>query len=142
MGSVSLNTVYYGPFVHCKELGTIDDCQKGAIGVDAEGKIAFVDRDVYDVEAVKKAHGWESAAVVKIPGDGFFFPGFIGLFSSNRIMGNSNLIFVQIPIFTLLNIQMQAFLANRPSWIGSTPIHFRWNHLSKIWTALHMCTIV
>jgi guanine deaminase len=72
-------TIYKGPFVHSKSLQELDICQKGAIGVDEKGLIAFVERD--DVEGVSKKEGWENAKVVEVKDHGFFFPGFIGGFT-------------------------------------------------------------
>ncbi|KAF2813922.1 guanine deaminase [Mytilinidion resinicola] len=68
-------TIYIGPFVHSKSLAELEICTKGAIGVDEKGVIAFVERD--DVEGVSKKEGWESAKVVEVKDNGFFFPGFI-----------------------------------------------------------------
>ena len=82
MGPASENTVYYGTFVHSKADGGLETIKSGAIGVDAAGKIAWVEREVDDVESCKKKQGWDSAAVVRLPGEGFFFPGFIGMISS------------------------------------------------------------
>ncbi|ORY14260.1 hypothetical protein BCR34DRAFT_534410 [Clohesyomyces aquaticus] len=71
-------TVYYGTFVHSKSLSELDICAKGAIGVDENGVIAFVERDVSDVANVIQKYGeWKDAEVVKIEDNGFFFPGFI-----------------------------------------------------------------
>ncbi len=81
-------TVYFGPFVHSATLAELDICESGAIGVDEEGVIAFVDRDVKfeNLDAKVKEHGWEACKVVRIYDSGFFFPGFIGMFSlSNAI---------------------------------------------------------
>lgn len=73
-------TIYHGPFVHSKTLSELDICEAGAIGVDDEGIIAFIDRDVKfeDLDQTKKEHGWEDSKVVRIYDSGFFFPGFIG----------------------------------------------------------------
>ena len=71
-------TIYVGAFVHSKSLQELEICQKGAIGVDENGTIAFVERDVTDPEAPGKKGGWESAKIVKVGENGFFFPGFIG----------------------------------------------------------------
>jgi len=70
-------TIYVGAFVHSKSLQELEICQKGAIGVDENGTIAFVKRNVTDPEALGK-DGWESAKIVKVGENGFFFPGFIG----------------------------------------------------------------
>lgn len=68
-------TIYVGAFVHSKTLQELEHCQNGAIGVDEKGVIAFVEQETEDVLSKP---GWESAKIVKIPGSGFFFPGFIG----------------------------------------------------------------
>lgn len=73
-------TIFSGPFVHCTSLGELDICESGAIGVDEDGIIAFVDRDVKfeALDEVVKKHGWDDCKVVRIYDSGFFFPGFIG----------------------------------------------------------------
>ena len=71
-------TIYVGAFVHSKSLQELEICQTGAIGVDENGTIAFVERSVTDPEAPGKKDGWESAKIVKVGENGFFFPGFIG----------------------------------------------------------------
>ncbi|PNS15807.1 hypothetical protein CAC42_4259 [Sphaceloma murrayae] len=68
-------TLYIGPFVHCISLKELEICESGAIGVDADGKIDFIDRDIV-AEGFSKP-GWEDAKQVRISGNGFFFPGFI-----------------------------------------------------------------
>jgi guanine deaminase len=80
MAEAAQNTIYFGAFVHCLEPVKIDICEKGAIGVDTSGKIAWIERDPTDIEAVKQKHDWKDAKVVTVPGYGFFFPGFIGKF--------------------------------------------------------------
>jgi hypothetical protein len=74
-------TIFFGPFVHCAGLGELDICESGAIGVDEDGVIAFIDRDVKfeDLDAVVRKHGWVDCKVVRIYDSGFFFPGFIGM---------------------------------------------------------------
>lgn len=70
-------TIYLGAFAHSASLAELDVCAKGAIGVDDEGVIAFVERDI-EIGEVRRRHvGWEEARVVEVK-DGFFFPGFIG----------------------------------------------------------------
>ncbi|KAL1616510.1 hypothetical protein SLS56_011397 [Neofusicoccum ribis] len=70
--------IYIGPFVHCKSLQELDICEKGAIGVDENGKIAFIERGIDGTDSVvKKHHGWSDASIVTIKDHGFFFPGFI-----------------------------------------------------------------
>lgn len=77
-------TVYIGRFIHCLSLTELEICEEGAIGVDEQGKIAFVERDVRgerveDVENVVERFGWGGCEVVRVKGEGFFFPGFIGM---------------------------------------------------------------
>jgi guanine deaminase len=82
-------TIYFGPFVHSKSLTELDICEKGAIGVDEHGVIRFVERDI-ELGEVQKQHGeWKEATVVKIDGNGFFFPGFIGMYPYRYKMINS-----------------------------------------------------
>ncbi|KAK8214475.1 hypothetical protein IWZ01DRAFT_432907 [Phyllosticta capitalensis] len=71
-------TVYVGTFVHSKSLQELDICERGVIGVDETGKIAFIERHTVDLETILKEHeGWSGAKVVKGHENGFFFPGFI-----------------------------------------------------------------
>jgi hypothetical protein len=116
MGSEVKNTVYVGAFVHSVSPSELDVCQKGAIGVDSAGKIAFVERNVENIDECIKKHGWEGATVVQHPGEGFFFPGFIGILSlagpiflGERVLTLRN----QILIYTPLNIPMLAFSATQ-----------------------------
>ncbi|KAF2687556.1 guanine deaminase [Lentithecium fluviatile CBS 122367] len=69
-------TIYLGAFAHCLSLTDLEVCSKGAIGVDEEGVIAFVERDVGLEEARKRHEGWGGARVLEVK-DGFFFPGFV-----------------------------------------------------------------
>ncbi|KAF2872089.1 hypothetical protein BDV95DRAFT_628521 [Massariosphaeria phaeospora] len=72
-------TIYLGAFVHSVSLQELEICPCGAIGVDEEGVIRFVERDVDgDTGRVYAKHEqWKGASVVRIQGKGFFFPGFI-----------------------------------------------------------------
>lgn len=70
-------TLYIGPFIQCDTLTDLDICPNGMIGVDEDGKIAFVLRSMKG-EQIPIEGGWEEAKVVRIDGPGFFFPGFIG----------------------------------------------------------------
>ncbi|KAF1841999.1 guanine deaminase [Cucurbitaria berberidis CBS 394.84] len=73
-------TIYVGPFVHSTSLTDLEIEEKGAIGVDENGVIAFVERNVSQagIEDVKSRNpGWQDAQVIKLEGNGFFFPGFI-----------------------------------------------------------------
>lgn len=68
-------TVYIGTFIHCQSLTELDIVDNGAVGVDEQGKIAFVHRDRH---ATSLEQGWKSAKIVDSLKHGFFFPGFIG----------------------------------------------------------------
>lgn len=72
-------TLYVGTFIHSISLTELEICEKGVIGVDEKGKIAFIEREGRG----EKKEGWEAAKVVRIRGEGvgFFFPGFIGEFA-------------------------------------------------------------
>ncbi|KAF1814707.1 guanine deaminase [Eremomyces bilateralis CBS 781.70] len=69
--------VFVGPFVQSKTLKELEICKDGIIGVDEEGRIAFVERSTADVEAALKLHGWEKVEVIRLKENGFYFPGFI-----------------------------------------------------------------
>ena len=69
-------TIYTGPFVHSVSLTELEICENGTIGVDENGIIAFVERDL-DLEAVQEKHSWKDATPVHLRGNAFFFPGFI-----------------------------------------------------------------
>lgn len=71
-------TIYIGPFVHCATLTELDVCPNGTIGVNEDGKIAFILRDRQERQ-VPQGQGWKEAKIVRIQDHGFFFPGFIGL---------------------------------------------------------------
>lgn len=71
-------TIYIGAFVHCKSLDELEVWPEGAIGVDEDGKIAFIMRDEESGQSPAN-QGWERAKVVQLKDHGFFFPGFIGL---------------------------------------------------------------
>jgi guanine deaminase len=76
------NTIYFGSFVHSISLSELEICEKGAIGVDANGVIQFVERDC-DLAKVQEKHAeWKDAEVVRVGENGFFFPGFIGMYPS------------------------------------------------------------
>ncbi|KAF9740275.1 hypothetical protein PMIN06_010402 [Paraphaeosphaeria minitans] len=69
-------TIYTGAFAHCVALADMEIVEQGAIAVDEQGVIRFVEQEV-DVEDVRKRYeGWGDAKVVSVK-DGFFFPGFI-----------------------------------------------------------------
>ncbi|KAI8937040.1 hypothetical protein NX059_006260 [Plenodomus lindquistii] len=73
-------TIYTGPFIHSASLTKLEICEKAAIGVDENGTIAFIEKnlDGGNVEDVKsRQEGWSDARVVDVEGTGFYFPGFI-----------------------------------------------------------------
>lgn len=76
----SKKAIYCGAFVHSATPEKLDICNSAAIGVNEEGIIAFVDRDVKDFDAYKSKEGWTDAKILKLEHWGFFFPGFIGTF--------------------------------------------------------------
>ena len=75
-----MRNIYVGPFVHSVTLKKLEICPEGAIGVDDSGTIAFVERsDGPEVtESIQARKGWEDAVIHRIPGRGFYFPGFVG----------------------------------------------------------------
>jgi len=74
------NTIYLGAFVHSISLSELEICDKGAIGVDSNGVIQFVERDIELAQVEEKHAEWKDAKVVKVGENGFFFPGFIGTY--------------------------------------------------------------
>lgn len=70
-------TIYIGTFIHCDSLTELDVVPNGMIGVDEDGKIAFVLRSMKG-RRIPENEGWEQAKIVRIQDHGFFFPGFIG----------------------------------------------------------------
>lgn len=73
-------TIYYGTFVHSKSPELLDRLGDTAVGVDDQGKITFVRREVEDIEAVVEEFGWRGKdyEVIRANEHQFFFPGFIG----------------------------------------------------------------
>lgn len=71
-------SLFVGTFVHCKGLQELDICLRGAIGVDEQGKIAFIERDIDDIKTITQAHGWEGSDITTARSSQFFFPGFVG----------------------------------------------------------------
>lgn len=69
-------TIYLGSFVHCIALGDLEICENGAIGVDEQGIIQFVEKDTCLETIFQKHADWKSAKTISVT-DGFFFPGFI-----------------------------------------------------------------
>ena len=76
-------TIYIGPYIHCETLTELDVCPHGMIGVDEDGKIAWIIRDIKGRMIPHDGH-WENAKIVRIQDHGFFFPGFIGLLTLAR----------------------------------------------------------
>jgi guanine deaminase len=76
-------TIYVGPFVHSKSLTELEIEGDGAIWVDEQGIICFVERNLHGgvyrlvAEIAESADEWADAKIVSIRGTGFFFPGFI-----------------------------------------------------------------
>jgi len=71
-------TIYLGPFVHSKSLAELEICENGAIGVDENGIITFVEKNIQSTDTlISQKPEWQNAKVVKILNNGFFFPGFI-----------------------------------------------------------------
>lgn len=73
-------TVFFGSFVHSVSLNKLEILENAAIGVDENGIIAFVEKNIenFSIEDIKSQQdGWSDARVVSIEGTGFYFPGFI-----------------------------------------------------------------
>lgn len=68
-------TVYVGPVIQSKSLNELDICLHGSIGVDENGKIAFVARD----QIALSDKEWREAKYIRLGKNQFFFPGFIGM---------------------------------------------------------------
>ncbi|EGR47894.1 uncharacterized protein TRIREDRAFT_48792 [Trichoderma reesei QM6a] len=93
-----------GTFVHCKTQQDLDIFHGAGIAVDAEGKIAAIERDAPDLDEAKARLltrlGWDEAEVdVTQAADGqFFFPGFIDThihaaqYANAGIFGKSSLL--------------------------------------------------
>lgn len=56
--------LFIGAFVHSLSLGKLEIGENGVIGVES-GRIVFVEKNVKDLEAVKKAHRFEGTKVVR-----------------------------------------------------------------------------
>ncbi|KAI9783027.1 MAG: hypothetical protein M1816_001604 [Peltula sp. TS41687] len=69
-------TIFVGTFISCRTLQQLDICVNGAVGVDL-GNIAFFEKDVADIDALARNHGWEHYDIVTATDTQFFFPGFI-----------------------------------------------------------------
>lgn len=77
-------TIYVGTFVHSLSLSNLEIGEKGAIGVDENGTIRFVERDTELGDVHQNHSEWKDAKVVELKGDGFYFPGFIGEFCNSN----------------------------------------------------------
>lgn len=76
-------TVYAGTFIQCLSLTDLDILENAAIGVDENGVIAFIEKDVKEpggAEVAEQKYGWKDSSIIKGVGDStaFFFPGFVG----------------------------------------------------------------
>ena len=111
-------TVYAGTFVHCISLTALEISEHGAIGVDAEGKISFVERNVPNIEQILAKHGWSTYEIVHVPAEGFFFPGFIGRCLSHPLL----VAFVASISLSQLERFLQTVMA-----------HWEWAATSYIW---------
>lgn len=52
--------LFVGTFIHSLNLNELEIGENSVIGVEG-GRIKFIEKDVQDVEAVKKAHGFDGA---------------------------------------------------------------------------------
>ena len=68
--------LFIGTFVHSLSLAQLEIGENGVIGVD-NSKIVFVEKNVKDLEAIKKAHDFEGAKTTVLSGSQFLLPGFI-----------------------------------------------------------------
>ena len=57
--------LFVGTFVHSVSLAQLEIGENGVIGVE-NGKIVFVDKNVKDLESLKKTKGFEDANVRKV----------------------------------------------------------------------------
>ena len=76
-------TIYVGTFIHCISLVDLEILENAAIGVEENGIISFVEKDVKEsdlAEVVEQRYGWKEVYIVKGDEDStaFFFPGFVG----------------------------------------------------------------
>ncbi|KZM21994.1 Guanine deaminase [Ascochyta rabiei] len=69
-------TIYIGTFAHSISLTELEICENGVIGVDENGVIAFVEKEL-DLEAAREKHSWQNATPLHLSRNAFFFPGFI-----------------------------------------------------------------
>lgn len=76
-------TIYVGTFIYCLSLTDLEILENAAIGVDENGIIAFIEKDVKEpgvAEVAEKKYGWKDSSIIKGVEDStaFFFPGFVG----------------------------------------------------------------
>jgi hypothetical protein len=144
-GNTAEKTIYLGAFAHCTSLQEVEICEAGAIGVDSNGKIAFVERDIGDIPAYQlreRKEGWEKAKVVQTQDQGFFFPGFIGKLQFIPDVVSQTDVIYQILTSMPHNIQTLASSENQHYWIGSTHTRSLSNHHSQTWKRLVGFTLV
>jgi guanine deaminase len=71
-------TIYVGPFVHSTSLTSLEICSTGALGVDEDGLIQFVEKAFQNIDEVKSKHpSYSSARTIQLPNNAFLFPGFV-----------------------------------------------------------------
>jgi len=83
-------TIYVGTFIRSLSLANLEILEDAAVGVDENGIIAFIEKDVKEPEldeVVEQKYGWKEPHTVKGGGDStaFFFPGFIGQYSCSKM---------------------------------------------------------
>lgn len=82
-GTMALKkTVYMGTFIHCTALDKIEVLENAAVGVNEEGIIEFVEREIGfdDGGKLRGRPDWDVVSVIDWRGKSckFFFPGFVG----------------------------------------------------------------
>lgn len=79
-------TIYTGTFIHCPSLDTLEVLEDGAVGVDEDGTIVFVENGLPRGMIEERARhwgwgdigmGWDLVSHV-VDGKGWWFPGFVG----------------------------------------------------------------
>lgn len=80
-------TIYTGTFIHTPTLGNLEIIEYGAVGVDENGIIRFVEelpenrRERAVAKRVAEEHGWDDGVDVVVgwqERSSFWFPGFVG----------------------------------------------------------------
>lgn len=79
-------TIYIGTFIHSISLANLEILDHAVIGVDENGTITFIEKDVklpVVAEVTEQKYGWKDSSIVKGVGEStaFFFPGFVGQYS-------------------------------------------------------------